>query len=151
MNLKLVLCSISAALTLPLAACADTPGKHPGYLHALTDLRDARWNLEHRSKDEAVRHQEDIAVAEIDRAIEEARHAAIEDGKDVYKNPVEDASLDGGGHLRHAKELLTKAHEDISGEEDNPESREIRHRVLQHIDAAIDAVRDAKFDATHHE
>ena len=30
---------------VPFAALADMPGKHPGYLHALSDLRAARWFL----------------------------------------------------------------------------------------------------------
>ena len=34
---------------LPFAANADMPGKHPYYLHALSDLRAARWMLSHRS------------------------------------------------------------------------------------------------------
>ena len=33
------------------AGAADLPGHHPAYLHALTDLRAARWNLEHRPGD----------------------------------------------------------------------------------------------------
>ncbi|MEH2129414.1 MAG: hypothetical protein V7K86_01855, partial [Nostoc sp.] len=36
------------------SAYADLPGKHPYYLHALTDLRTARWLLEHRPGDAAV-------------------------------------------------------------------------------------------------
>jgi len=150
MKLKIAFYVISATLVIPLTACADMPGKHPGYLHALTDLRDARWNLEHRPGDEAVREQEDVAIAEIDRAIEEAKHAAIEDGKDIYKHPEEDAKVDGKGRLHHAVELLQKARDDIAQEEDNQEAREIKRRIVEHINAAINATRDAKWDANHH-
>ena len=59
------------AIVLPISACADLPSKRPEYLHALSDLRDARWNLEHRPRDAAVSGQEDVAITEIDYAIVE--------------------------------------------------------------------------------
>jgi hypothetical protein len=62
---KPLLAGFLLALTLPFAANADLPGKHPAYLHALTDLRAARWMVEHRPGDAAVSAQEDLAVAEI--------------------------------------------------------------------------------------
>jgi hypothetical protein len=64
----------------PFAANADLPGKHPFYLHALSDLRAARWLIEHRPGDAVVSGQEDVAVAEIDKAIGEIKRAAIDDG-----------------------------------------------------------------------
>jgi hypothetical protein len=39
------------AVIFSFSAQADTAGDHPGYLHALTDLRGARWNLQHRPGD----------------------------------------------------------------------------------------------------
>ncbi|MBV8635880.1 MAG: hypothetical protein JO002_15395 [Burkholderiaceae bacterium] len=146
--MKLKLCAIAAlsALTaaiLPLAAHADLPGAHPGYLHALSDLHAARWNLEHRAGDAAVSEQEDIAISEIDRAIGEVRKAAHRDGKDTFDRPHEDANLDRPGRLHHAVELLQAAHRDLDQEEDNPESRGLKHRALEHVDLAIGAARHA--------
>ena len=60
--------ALGAAFASLNASAADLPGKHPAYLHALTDLRDARWNLEHRAGDAAVSTQEDVAIVEIDRS-----------------------------------------------------------------------------------
>ena len=41
---------LGGLLTLvALTANADLPGKHPYYLHALSDLRAARWMLERMS------------------------------------------------------------------------------------------------------
>jgi hypothetical protein len=150
MNMKRPLLALLIAAVLPLAAHADSPGKHPGYLHALTDLRDARWNLEHRPGDAAVSGQEDVAITEIDRAIAEAKRAAIDDGKDLHDHPHEDAKLDHPGRLHHALELLHKAHKDVAEEEDNPESRELRHRVLEHIDGATRATEHAIHDVETH-
>ena len=84
--------ALTASFTALSAHAADLPGKHPAYLHALTDLRAARWNLEHRAGDAAVSAQEDVAIVETDRAIHEARTAAMEDGKNVEDHPQEDAA-----------------------------------------------------------
>ncbi len=146
MKLKLIALAALAATILPLAANADTPGAHPGYLHALTDLRSARWNLEHRPGDAAVSTQETIAISEIDRAIGEVQKAAMRDDKDVYNQPHEDANLEHAGRLHHAVELLQAAHNDLAQEEDNPESRGLKHRALDHVDHALEAARHAIHD-----
>lgn len=143
MKLKLTAAAALFAVFLPLAAHADLPGDHPAYIHALTDLRDARWNLEHRAGDAAVSANEDNAIVEIDRAIDEVKHAARNDGKDTYEHPHEDAHLNRAGRLHHAVELLQKAHDDLAREEDNPESRGLKHRALEHVDRALDAAHGA--------
>ncbi len=148
MKLKLSALAV-LTLALPLAAGADLPGHHPGYLHALTDLRDARWNLEHRSGDRAVNTQEDVAIDEIDAAIGEIKKAAREDGKNLGDHPHEDARLDHSGRLHHAVELLRKTHGDLDNEEDNPEARGLKHRSLEHVDRAIQAAEHALRDAEH--
>lgn len=143
MKFKLSATAALFAVLLPLAAHADLPGDHPGYLHALTDLRDARWNLEHRPGNAAVSAGEDVAIVEIDRAIDEVRHAARQDGKDLYEHPREDAKLNNAGRLHHAVELLEKAHSDLAREEDNPEAREFKHRAIEHLDRAIGGAKQA--------
>jgi hypothetical protein len=150
MKLKHSLFALMFAAVLPLAAHADLPGKHPAYLHALTDLRDARWNLDHRPGDAAVSGQEDVAVTEIDKAIGEIKKAAIDDGKDVRDHTHEDANLDHAGRLHHALELLKKAEADVSSEEDNPENRGLQERVRKHIHEAIHAAEHALHDAEEH-
>jgi len=146
MKLRIPTLAASLCVLLPLAACADRPGEHPGYLHALTDLRDARWNLEHRPGDAAVSGQEDVAISEIDAAINEVKQAAREDGKNLNEHPREDAHIDRPGRLHHAVELLQKAHDDLAREEDNPEARGLKHRALEHVDRALEAGRHAIHD-----
>ena len=142
---------VAAPLVLAMAGCVvappPPPAHHPAYLHALTDLRDARWNLEHRPGDAAVSSQEDVAITEIDRAINEAKVAASEDGKNVYQHPPEDARIDRRGRLHHAGELLRKARNDIAQGEANPQTVDLRNRALGHIDAAIRATDHAIHDA----
>jgi hypothetical protein len=128
---------------LPFVASADMPGKHPYYLHALTDLRTARWMLEHRPGDAAVSGQEDVAITEIDAAIGEIKRAAIEDGKDIHDHPKMDAPNDRPGRLHKALEVLRKTHDDVAREEDDPMTKGLRNRAVEHIDGAIHATEKA--------
>jgi hypothetical protein len=129
-----------------LAANADLPGKHPYYLHALSDLRAARWMLEHRPGDAAVSGQEDTAIVEIDAAIGEIKHAAIDDGKDIHDHPAVQGPNDRPGRLHKALELLRKVHSDVAREEDDPMVKGLRNRAVGHIDGAIHATESAIHD-----
>ena len=137
-----------ALSALPFIASADLPGKHPHYLHALSDLRAARWMLEHRPGDAAVSGQEDVAITEIDAAIGEIKRAAIDDGKDIHDHPKVDGPNDRPGRLHKALELLRETHEDVAREEDDPMTRGLRNRAVGHVDGAIHAtekaIRDVK-------
>jgi hypothetical protein len=142
--MKIKILSISALLLLlPMLANADLPGKHPFYLHALSDLRAARWMLEHRPGDAAVSGNEDVAITEIDAAIGEIKRAAIDDGKNVGDHPNVDVPADRPGHLHKALELLRKVHSDVAREEDDPVTRGLRDRAVGHIDGAIHATERA--------
>jgi hypothetical protein len=146
---RLIAALVAAPLVLAMTACVVAPPAphHPAYLHALTDLRDARWNLEHRAGDAAVSTQEDVAIVETDRAIGDAKTAAMEDGKNIWQHPPEDARIDRRGRLHHAAELLRKARRDVAEGESNPQAVELRNRALGHIDAAIRATDHAIHDA----
>jgi hypothetical protein len=136
-------------VSAPFAANADLPGKHPFYLHALTDLRSARWMLEHRPADAAVSAQEDVAITEIDKAIGEIKKAAIDDGKDIHDHPGVDVPNDRPGRLHKAAELLRKVHGDVAREEDDPMTRGLRNRAVGHIDEALQATERAIGDVKH--
>ncbi len=138
-----------ALLSVPFMASADLPGKHPYYLHALTDLRAARWMLEHRPGDAAVSGAEDVAITEIDKAIGEIRHASIDDGKDIHDHPGVDVPNDHPGRLHKAMELLRKVHSDVAREEDDPMTRGLRNRAVGHIDEAMHATERAISDVKH--
>lgn len=140
---KRMILTAGLAVLLPLSAHADLPGRHPAYLHALSDLRAARWMLEHRPGDAAVSSQEDIAITEIDHAIGEIKRAAYDDGKDLNDHPQVDVSMDQPGRLHQAEKLLAKVHHDIDREEDDPETRELKHRAIAHVDNASAAVERA--------
>jgi len=124
-------------------------GRHPAYLHALSDLRAARAHLDHHDGGE-LRHEEKEAIHAIDDAIAEIKKASIDDGKDLYDHPPVDAGLDHTGRLRRAKQLLEKARQDISHEEDNGYAQGLQQRAFGHIDRAIHNVDEAiQFVAAH--
>jgi hypothetical protein len=124
-----------------LAVCAalssaDTPGKHPAYLHALTDLRHARAHLDRLTPSDHLDNEEEHAIREIDAAINEIKQASIDDGKNLNDHPPVDAHLNKKGRYHKALELLDKARHDISEKEDDQFARGLRHRALEHIDGA---------------
>jgi hypothetical protein len=150
MKFKSALLLSAVTLLVSSWASADLPGKHPYYLHALTDLRSARWMLQHRAGDAAVSANEDVAIAEVNKAIGAIKKAAIDDGKNIDDHPNVDVPADNPGRLHKALELLTKVHSDVAREEDDPMTRELRDKAVVHIDAAIDATRGALASAEHH-
>lgn len=121
---------------------ADAQGKHPAYLHALTDLRHARAHLEHGDGGQ-LRHEEEEAIREIDAAIAEIKKASIDDGKDLNDHPPVDAGLDHTGRLHRTEQLLDKAHQDIAREEDNTFAQGLQQRAFGHIDRAKHEVGEA--------
>lgn len=147
MKLTIRIIPVLLAAIIPLGAMADMPGKHPFYLHALTDLRSARWLIEHRPGDAAVSGDEDVAITRIDEAIQEIKKAAIDDGKDLKDHPPVDAKLDRKGRLHRAEELLKKVHADVAREEDDPLTKGLRDRAVHHVDEALHATSKAIHDA----
>lgn len=140
---KLAVPVLFFALVFTLAATnTNGQGKHPAYLHALTDLRAARAHLEHGDGGQ-LGHEEQEAIHEIDAAIGEIKKASIDDGKDLNDHPPVDAGLDHSGRLHRAEQLLDKAHQDISREEDNSFAQGLQQRAFGHIDRARHEVGEA--------
>jgi hypothetical protein len=140
---KLIMPAVFFAFLLSLGAgSAAAQGSHPAYLHALSDLRAARAHLDHHDGGE-LRHEEKEAIHQIDAAIGEIKKASIDDGKDLNDHPPVDAHMDYPGRLHRAKELLEKAHQDISREEDNRFAQGLQQRAIEHIDKATHEVDEA--------
>lgn len=135
----LLVCLLAFFATLGFA---QEPGVHPAYLHALTDLRAARAHLENMAPTHHMDKEEEHAISEIDKAIDEIKRAAIDDGKNLYAHPPVDARLDRAGRYHRAMQLLDKAHNDIAREEDDPHVRGLRNHALHHIDEAHHIVDD---------
>jgi hypothetical protein len=138
--LKIAVAAVALMAAVP--TWADNPGKHPAYLHALSDLRDARAHLEHLSS-EKVNQEEEHAIDQIDKAIGEIKKAAIMDGKNIDDHKPVDAHLQRTGRYHKALELLDKAKQDVSGEEDQPDTQGLQGRVIHHIEEAKHSVKHA--------
>jgi hypothetical protein len=140
---RVAVIAAAIAFLLPFTSqIVHAQGKHPAYLRALSDLRDAREHLQ-RPDGGALHAEERAAVEEIDHAIDEIKRAAIDDGKNIEEHPPVDPHKPWAGRLHDARELLDKAHHDIEKEEDNPEARGLRDRVIGHIDRAHHHVDEA--------
>jgi len=138
---------VVAGVTL-LAGCvaapppAPPPAHHPAYLHALSDLRAARWLIEHRATDDwAQSADESESVRQIDAAINDIKQAAIDDGKNLNDHPPIDTHIDHRGRIHKALDNLRRARADIAREEDNGYAHGLRNRAIGHIDGAINAAR----------
>ncbi|MDB5815426.1 MAG: hypothetical protein JWN23_2543 [Rhodocyclales bacterium] len=156
MHMNPVKLSVAASLLTLLTACAAQAPRtvyvreevqHPAYIHALSDLRAARWLIEHRPGDARVDADENVALTEIQTSIKEIRQAAIDDGKDLDDKPPVDAHLDRKGRLHKAAELLHKVHADVAREEDDPVARDLQRRIVRHVDEATRATEHAIHDA----
>jgi hypothetical protein len=132
-----------AVALLPKGAQAQVPGPHPAYIHALEHLRVARAYLHDNWAWEPVRQDDNYAIAQIDGAIHEIKAAAIDDGKNIDDHPPIDVHASWHDRFRHAEDLLKMAQSDLARAEDVPESRGLRDRALQHINAAEAAVDNA--------
>jgi hypothetical protein len=147
--LKLIRSGLVAVALTVFAGCVAAPppppppppAHHPAYLHALSDLRAARWLIEHRPGDWQQSSDEGEAVRRIDAAINEIKHASIDDGKNLADHPPVDERSDHRGRIHEAIDFLRKARADISGGEDNGFANGLRDRAIGHIDGAINAAR----------
>src|SRR5271166_5840647 len=124
-----------------VSAPPPQPVHHPAYLHALSDLRAARWLIEHRPGDPAQMADEAESVRQIDAAINDIKQAAIDDGKNLADHPPVDARMDQRGRIHEALRILRKSRADLAREEDNAYANGLRDRAIGHIDAAIQAAR----------
>ena len=125
------------------ASANRSRAEHPYYLHALSDLRAARWMIEHRPGNWERTVDEIEAVRQIDAAIGEIKKASIDDGKNIADHPPVDEPNAHDGRLHVSVDFLKKARQDISHDEDNLFAEGLQLKAYNHIDAAISAVRRA--------
>jgi len=140
---KVSLIAVALACLLPIASQEVlAQGKHPHYLHALSDLRDARAHLE-RPDGGALRQQEKDAIHHIDEAIGEIKLASIDDGKNIADHAPVDAHMPWQGRLHKSRDLIDKAIADCSKEEDDPHTQGLQARIVEHLHKAHHHVDEA--------
>ena len=143
MKSKTLILAIGTGLIFLLTQFNAGAAEHPYYLHALSDLRAARWMLDHRPGNWQQTQDEIEAVRRIDAAINEIKRAAIDDGKNLNDHPRVDEIMEHSGRLRAALGFLEKARQDVNQEEDNRFADGLKDRSLQHINEAINRTRKA--------
>lgn len=116
---------------------------HPHYLHALSNLRAARWQIEHRPGSWTQTVDEVNAVKRIDETIAEIKKASIDDHKDLSDHPMQAEIPDHIGRLHKAVDYLKAAKADIKMEEDNGFAQGLQDRAIKHVDEAIHLVEKA--------
>jgi hypothetical protein len=125
---------------------APMPAIHPAYLHAISDLRYARALL-YREDWRPVMRDQQGAVEEIDRAIGEAKRAAIDDGKNPNDHPPIDRGFGWEGRFRKAMELLNSAEHDLAEAETNGAAAGWRNAALANVRNAKHFVEKAMRDS----
>jgi hypothetical protein len=142
--LTLSLVGLAAAI-VPVAMNADTPGHHPAYLRARSDLRRAQLLLQVREEPNVTRRLAE-ADREVGAAIGEIDRAAIIDRKDLEDHPHVDAFPDRRRRFGRIVELLRSARRDLGSEEDSGRARGWRDAAYRHIDEALEHVHKAAVD-----
>jgi hypothetical protein len=132
-------------LAIAAPAMADIPGPHPGYVHALNDLRYAHWLLRVPAEWNVTEHER-AATGFVDRAYADIRRAGFDDGKAINEPMPVDAGLSHRDRLSRALVSLESAHRDINGWESDPYARGPRNAADGDLDAAIAQVRAAIHD-----
>ena len=128
----------SAALAL-LALLFLAPAAHaqePAYLHALSDLRSARAFLQYDTRPAWIGHR-DHAIEQIDKAINDIKVAAMDDGKNPWRTPPPQSGGSEGWPIHSAVKLLKEARHDVDHGFDRPANRGLRERSVEHIDHAL--------------
>lgn len=124
--------------------------QHPRYLHALTNLREARELLQTDDRP-GFRGARDRAIEEIERAIHEVSEAVRDEGRNPHHTPPP-AGGDPNRPMRSALNLLDEARRDIASGVDETGHRGLQERALRHIDEARQALEHAMhgMDRDHH-
>jgi hypothetical protein len=125
------------------------PAVHPAYLHALTDLRNARFNLQRKGGDLTMKWDEAVAIGAVDRAIGDIKQASIDDGKNLDDHPALDAQEPRLGRLHKALAALRASLADVNQEEDNAYAAGLKARAIRNISEAIRLTEQGIYAAEH--
>jgi len=132
-------CALAAVVFLAGGMKAQAQG--PRYLVALSDLRTARDYIESDHR-EAFEHERHHAVDAINKAIEEIKRAAWDDGKQTKYAPPAHPDTDPWHPMREAVHFIDEARAHVMEGYDRPENQGLRERAVEHMDEARRALWD---------
>jgi hypothetical protein len=132
-SLGVAVCALMALAVFMTATPAQA--QEPHYLHALSDLRTARDYIQYdRGQFNGERRH---AVDEINKAIEEIKHAAWDDGKNTQFAPPAQGVTTGWAPMHQAIHWLAEAKRAVAQGVDTPQNQGLRDRALFHITEAL--------------
>jgi hypothetical protein len=142
---KSLMASVCSLMALAYFATA-TPAtaQEPHYLQALSDLRTARDYIQFDKG--AFKGERHHAVDEINKAIDEIKHAAWDDGKNTQFAPPAQGVTTGWAPVHQALKWLFNARGHVLQGVDSPQNAGLRDRAVFHINEALrimDAIRQA--------
>ena len=136
-SLKSLTVAAFALLTfLFLAPAIQAHAQFPAYLHALSDLRSARAYLEYDTRPAWAGHRQH-AIDQINKAIDDIKVAARDDGKNPWHTPPPQSGGSEGWPIHSAVKLLREARGDVDHGHDLPENHGLQERSIDHIDHAL--------------
>jgi hypothetical protein len=129
-SLGAAVCGLWAVVLI--ATATPMHAQAPSYLQALSDLRTARDYIQsdHRPQFEEPRRH---AVDEINKAIEEIKHAAWDDGKNTKYAPPSGGVTDPWMPMRAAADWLGDALKQVNSTPDQPANQGLQQRATMHI------------------
>ncbi|MGO9317780.1 MAG: hypothetical protein ACLPXT_14045 [Terracidiphilus sp.] len=130
---------LSAFLLFALGTPAQA--QRPHYLHALSNLREARELLQTDTRPGFIGAR-DRAIEEIERAIHEVSEAVRDEGRNPHHTPPP-AGGDPNRPMRSALNLLDEARGDIATGTDESGHQGLQMRALHHVDEAREILRHA--------
>jgi hypothetical protein len=134
-KVKSLMAAVCALVVLAFFATANpATAQEPHYLQALSDLRTARDYIQFdQGRFKGGRRH---AVDEINKAIEEIKHAAWDDGKNTQFAPPAQGVTTGWAPIHQAEKWLNQAKFHTAEGVDTPQNAGLRDRALHHIDEA---------------
>jgi hypothetical protein len=122
--------TLIAGLALGLSAAPALAQVHPHYTKALTDLRLARDLLTAPDSGKAEGFER-TAVGDINQALDEIHHAAIDEGKPMDDHPPIDANVSHKDRLHEILTLVESASRDLAIDEDDQKASGWRDRAVK--------------------
>jgi len=138
-------CAGMAVLFFVAGTPAQAQEQH--YVRALTDLRTARDYLMFDRRP-AFQGQRDAAIAEINKAMEEIKHAAWDDDRSTRFAPP-GGMVDEWFPMHEALKALQAAHRNSEQAADSPQFPDLRHRIIGHIEQAETNVHNIELSEHH--
>lgn len=135
----IVLCALLIAGSSTQVDAQQQPGAHPGYLHAIRDLRQARELLRYNFTQPKQAAAANAALPAIDAAISDLKSASRVDDKHLEDVP-HNKDLPAEGRFHQVMTLLNSAHAHVLEPDSDQAAISFRDHALGQIDNARKAI-----------